>query len=519
MRLLPIALALLSLFGVACRRPGIPASAADSKMATTGTRLIFTVTASPGKLAAKTTGRLMVVVAPDAKQNDLRDRLDDVEAARSGAAFGTDATFGKKGGTTTVDMASRSVRSFPLTMPGALTPGTYRVQAVFTSNPDLRDADAPGNMYSEPETMTLPRDDGLPVSLLLSEQEPDDPLPADSDNARFLKLRSEKLSRFYKRPIYVYAGVVLPTDYEDAPSSPYPMCVRGGGFHTRYTAAKNITPYAGIVQVTLDGDGPFGDSYSTNSAVGGPYGDATVNELLPEIEKRFHCGGSALKRFTTGGSTGGWVSLALQIYYPDTFGGCWSGYPDPLDFHAYQAGDLLLDANAYATDAGTEQVSSRDVLTGTAKWTVREECALENVRGMGGSYVTSGGQWGVWNSVWGKPDRSGRAVPFWDPVSGKINRGAVNTAAKQYDLRRYCADNWKTLAPKLDGKIHLWVGERDDYFLNAGVHKFDDFLQNATPKITARVEYSPLAGHGWEPRSRAAVLDEMLAASRGSSQP
>ncbi|MCC5613391.1 hypothetical protein LC612_43625 [Nostoc sp. CHAB 5834] len=55
------------------------------------------------------------------------------------------------------------------------------------------------------------------------------------------------------------------------------------------------------------------------------------------------------------------------------------------------------------------------------------------------------------------------------------------------------------------------MGERDEYFLNLGVHKFDDFLKSASPKIATRIEYSPVAGHGWEPRSRSAVLDEMIA--------
>lgn len=454
----------------------------------------------------------MVIVAPDRQQNDLRGRLDDVEGARNGAAFGMDATFQTKNGIATVDTSSATVRSFPIDAVSKLAPGAYRIQAAFADNPNLRGVDAPGNLFSKPQTVTFPSD--KPVLLTLTESEPAEKLPAGTDSVKWIKLRSEKLSAFYKRPIFLRAGVVLPTGYTDSPMRPYPLCVRIGGFHTRYTAARRIAPYPGVVQVMLDGDGPFGDSYSVNSAVSGPYGDATVQELLPEIEKRFHCGGAATRRFTTGGSTGGWVSLALQIYYPDTFGGCWSGYPDSLDFRTYQNIDLYADANAYTAPDGSERVSARDVFTGTAKWTVREECALENVRGHNGSYITSGGQWGAWNAVYGSPDKSGRPVPFWDPVSGKIDPDAADKAGKQYDLRRYCAANWKTLAPKLDGKLHIWVGERDEYFLNGGVHKFDDFLKTASPKITARIEYSPIAGHGWEPRSRSAVLDEMVVASR-----
>lgn len=455
-------------------------------------------------------GRLMIVLAPDTGQTDLRDRLTDVEAARDGAAFGTDADALLA----TVNTADKSVATFPLGIAGKLAPGAYRVQAVWATNPDLRGADAPGNRYSAAQTVTLPAT--TPLALSLSETVPPETMPQETAMVRWVKLRSEKLSKFYGRPIFLRAGVVLPANDADG-TEPRLLCVRIGGFHTRYMAARRIPPFPGMVQVMLDGEGPFGDSYSTNSVVAGPFGDATVSELLPFIEKKFRCGGSAKRRFTTGGSTGGWVSLALQVYYPDTFGGCWSGFPDPLDFRAYQKINLYSDKNAYVGAVGKEVSSARDPFTGITKWTVREECALENVSGFGGSYVTSGGQWGAWNTVFGSPEETGkarRAAPFWNPVTGDINRAAITKTAPRYDLARYCAVNWKTLAPKLDGKIHLWVGERDDYFLNDGVHRFDDYLKTATPRVAYRVEYSLVGGHGWQPRPDAQTRAEMVAASK-----
>ena len=455
----------------------------------------------------------MIIVAPDANQTDLRDRLTDVEAARNGAAFGTDVDgFRATQKVVTIKSADKSVTSFPLQVAEKLAPGNYRVQAVWATNPDLRGADAPGNRFSPVQTVTLPAKE--PIALTLSESEPPETLPAESATVKWVKLRSEKLSKFYGRPIFLRAGVVLPDDTASDPAKLRLLCVYIGGFHTRYTTARRIKPYPGMVQVMLDGDGPLGDSYSTDSAVAGPFGDATIKELLPYIEKQFHCGGTASRRFTTGGSTGGWVSLALQVYYPDTFGGCWSGFPDPLDFHAYQKIDLYADKNAYVSADGAEVPSARDVLTGQTKWTVREECALENVSAFGGSYVTSGGQWGAWNAVFGSPEKPGRAAPFWNPVSGAINRAAAEKAGSRYDLTRYCAARWKTLAPKLDGKLHVWVGERDDYFLNGGVHRFDDFLKTATPHIAYRAEYSPIGGHGWQPRPSVQVLEEMVQASK-----
>ncbi|MBC8139519.1 MAG: hypothetical protein H8F28_26875 [Fibrella sp.] len=516
---LALLLMALPFFLSGCAKPDARAASPSAQTAI-GTEPMtpprFVVSVADGKLPPNTTGRLMIVLDPDEDDTgDLRRRLDDVEEARDGAVFGMDATFTRATSTIRMNTAQKTVRSFNFfhDNPGeGFVAGTYRVQAVFTHNPDFRSADAPGNLYSKPRAVTLPSD--KPVALTLSEVEPKESQPAETAALKWVKIRSDLLSKFYKRPIFLRAGVVLPSDYSEAPAKPYLLCVRIGGFHTRYTAARQGRPHPGVVQLYLDGDGPFGDSYSVNSAVSGPYGDATIQELLPEVEKRFHCGGAARRRFTTGGSTGGWVSLALQIYYPDTFVGCWSGYPDSLDFKTYQNIDLYTDANAYTAPDGSERVSARDALTGATRWTVREECALENVRGTNGSYTTSGGQWGAWNAVYGSPDKTGQPVPFWDPVTGKINRDAADKSGMQYDLRRYCAANWKTLAPKLDGKLHIWVGERDEYFLNGGVHRFDDFLKSASPKIATRIEYSLVAGHGWEPRSRSAILDEMIATSK-----
>ncbi|MBC8140234.1 MAG: hypothetical protein H7Y38_02195 [Armatimonadetes bacterium] len=496
-----------------CQPSTAPAPPAENAPAVPNAAPVFAVSApAPVKLPAGQHGRLMVILAPDTGQNDLRDRLTDVESARDGAAFGTDAdAFPAPDARVSLNTADRTVAAFPLGIAKTLAPGTYRVQAVWAVSLDLRGADAPGNSFSAAQTMTLPAT--APISLTLSETVPPETLPQETATVKWVRLRSEKLSAFYGRPIFLRAGVVLPPDGSGG-TAPRLLCVRIGGFHTRYTAARRIKPYPGMVQVMLDGDGPSGDSYSTDSAVAGAFGDATVNELLPVIEKEFRCGGAAKRRFTTGGSTGGWVSLALQVYYPDTFGGCWSGFPDPLDFHAYQKINLYADKNAYVGADGKEVVSARDALTGITKWTVREECALENVSGFGGSYVSSGGQWGAWNTVFGSRDKAGRAVPFWNPVTGEINRVVVEKTAPRYDLARYCAANWKTLAPKLNGKIHLWVGERDEYFLQDGVHRFNDFLKGATPRIKYRAEYSPVAGHGWQPRTSGQVLAEMVAASK-----
>ena len=103
-----------------------------------------------------------------------------------------------------------------------------------------------------------------------------------------------------------------------------------------------------MILVTFQHPTPFfDDSYAVNSANNGPYGDAIMQELIPEIEKRFRIIQKSYARVLTGGSTGGWESLALQVFHPDFFGGTWTFFPDPIDFRRYQLVDIYSDSNAF----------------------------------------------------------------------------------------------------------------------------------------------------------------------------
>jgi hypothetical protein len=236
-----------------------------------------------------------------------------------------------------------------------------------------------------------------------------------------------------------------------------------------------------------------------------------VEELIPQIEAAFRAVGQPRARFLSGTSTGGWVCLGLQVFYPDFFNGAWSSCPDPLDFRALQLVNIYADDNAYVNQYGNERPSERD-LNGDVKLTMRREVGVENLLGRGHSYTTSGGQWGAWSAVFGPRGIDGRPVPLWDPQSGKINH-AVAQAWKKYDLRLVLEANWKTLGPKLRGKLHIAAGEADDYFLNNAVHLLDTFLAQADPPFVGKIVYGPGQGHGWMDLSLRQMLDEMQAAA------
>lgn len=262
-----------------------------------------------------------------------------------------------------------------------------------------------------------------------------------------------------------------------------------------------------MVLLHLDGAGPYGDPYQVNSDNHGPFGDAITQELIPLVESRFHCIGKGEARVLDGGSTGGWAALALQIFYPDFFNGVWASCPDSVDFRDTELINIYEHTNAFLNPHGFERPAARN-LAGDVSFTVRHEIGLENVLGPGDSWTMSGGQWGAWNATYSAKGSDGRPQPLWDPRTGRIDP-RVAEQWKRYDLRLHLETNWKMLGPKLRGKLHISVGESDDFFLNNAVHRFDAFLSKAEPQYEGSIDYGPGQGHCWSPLSRAELLRQM----------
>jgi len=412
--------------------------------------------------------------------------------------------------------------TFPIASLDALPSGDYYVQALFDSNVDLGSVNAPGNRYSDVQRVYVDPRAASTIKLSLTKTISAEQLPQDDQYVKYVRIQSNLLTQFHKRPIYLRAGVILPKDY-GAANRRWPLRVHIGGYDTPFTAVRGLmapnsefrrmwfaddTPR--FIFLQLDGDGPYGDSYQVNSDNSGPYGDAITRELIPYVEKSFQALGEPYARVLDGGSTGGWVSLALKIFYPDFFNAVWSSCPDGVDFRGFQLINIYNDPNAYFDKSGVERPSKRDI-NGRVEFTIRHECQMENVIGAGDSWTMSGQQWGAWNATYGPRGTDGRPVPLWDPKTGVINKTVVDHW-KKYDLRMILEENWKTLGPKLRGKIHISVGEADDYYLNNAVHLLDDFLQRANPPAGARITYGPGRGHCWSSVSEAQMMTEMAVA-------
>ncbi|KAB2673286.1 MAG: esterase family protein [Verrucomicrobia bacterium] len=489
--------------------------------------LAFAVAAPPGRSWPAWPTRLLVAVAPGSSDGEPWAAIEKVGPGEI-TVLGIDVPASGKPGPVVLDHAAAIS---PWNSLGELPPGKYRAQALLMTNRDLWRPDAPGNWIGEPRGFTVDRRRAGTLRLPLDGMLPAEVLPPESDLVRFRKIRSEKLSAFWGREMFVRVGIVLPRGFDAEAERRYPLVVHVGGYGARFDRVAQWaregnafrrdwmaydTPR--MVLVALDGAGPLGDPYQVDSENHGPWGAALVEEILPALEREFRGMGRPWARFTMGGSTGGWVSFALQVLYPDRFGGCWSGYPDPVDFRDFQRVNLHADANAFVESDGRERASAR-LPDGRTQFTMRHEVRHENVLGLGDSYTRGGGQWGAWNATFGPRAADGTPAAVWDPRTGRIDPAVVR-AWSRYDLVPLLAAHWATLGPKLRGKIHVWVGEDDAYFLNHAVHRLDVFLREAQPPADARILFGPGRGHGWEPVGWAGRLKEMQAVvDRGAVDP
>jgi hypothetical protein len=345
-------------------------------------------------------------------------------------------------------------------------------------------------------------------------------VPRDSTLIKYFKIRSARLSAFHGRPIDLRAGVILPRDFDRQTEARYPVRVHIGGYGARFTdvglmmapgsefhrvwMADDTPP---MILVHLDGAGPLGDPYQVDSANHGPFGAAVTTELIPAIEAKYRGIAQGYARVLDGGSTGGWVALALQIFYPLYFNGAWAFCPDSVDFRSFELVNIYDDKNSYVNPHGFERPAARD-LSGDVRYTMRHECQIENVLGLGDSWTRSGAQWGAWNATYGPRGEDGRPVPLWNSTTGAIDH-QVAEHWKAYDLRRVLESSWTELGPKLKGKLHIWVGEADDYFLNNAVHRLDEFLTHARPAFEGSISYGPGQGHCWSGISEGALVTQM----------
>lgn len=345
------------------------------------------------------------------------------------------------------------------------------------------------------------------------------PLPKVVEH-QFVKtviLKSKLLSNFFGKPRYLKASVLLPSEYFKNQDKSYPICYRVPGINGRYDAVNQLVEdkqfsdwwFSGnapqIIYVFLDSQGPFGDMYQVDSENNGPCGKALTEELIPEIENQVRYNKNSEMRFLTGYSTGGWVSLALQIFYPDFFYGTWSYSPDPVDFEHFGLINIYKDESVFYNQYGCEQPGKRTIY-GEPTRSMKDWIAGDNLISWTNNYLASGGQFGCYNAVFSPKGEGGLPALMFDPFTGKIDR-SIAVQWEKYDLKKVLEKNWSELGPKLQGKIWIWTGDMDGYYSNVATRFLKEFFDKTdNPKSDAEVLFTSMAGHCQEWDDKALLL-------------
>jgi hypothetical protein len=504
----------------------------------------------PAERSAKALdGRLLFLLSNDPSE-EPRMQIDDTP--KSQMVFGVTVDGWKPGQSVTV---GDSAAGYPVRKLSQVPPGDYTVQAVLDVYETFHRADgktiklspdrgegkhwnlAPGNLYSKPVKVHV-GPGGSPIAVSLTEVIPPIVPEPDTKYVRHIKVQSELLTKFWGRPVFLSAVVLVPEGFDEHPNARFPLMIFHDHFVTGFSDFRTTPPdpnlkpdyserfhlagynriqqeegykeyqkwispgFPRVLIMKIQHANPYyDDSYAVNSANLGPYGDAIETELIPAVEKQFRAIGQGWARFMYGGSTGGWESLAVQIFYPDHYNGAFVACPDPVDFHAYMSRDLYKDDNMFyiqGANKRVEQPAMRNYL-GQTLISVRDNAAYEAALGDTGR---SGDQLDIWQAVYGPEGKDGYPAQIFDKETGVIDHKVAEYWREHYDLDAILQKNWETLGPKLQGKIHLYVGDADTYFLNDAVYLMEDFLKTTgTPgkgvPYEGEVKYGPRAEHCW----------------------
>jgi hypothetical protein len=504
----------------------------------------FSVTFPKEVSAQPLDGRLLLCLSTDTS-DEPRNQIDDT--MRSQIVFGLTVDEWQPDKPAVVD---KTAWGYPIRSLKDIPPGEYYVQAVLNKYETFHRSDGktvklhpdqgegqhwnitPGNLISKPMKVTVKP--SSTISIALTEVIPPIVTPADTKYVRHIRIQSEALTKFWGRPMFISAIVLVPEGFDEHPDAHFPLMIFHDHFVSDFDDFRTTPPdpnlkpeyserfhLAGYNQIQQQEAYKFyqkwispgfprvlivkiqhanlfyDDSYAVNSANVGPYGDAIENELIPAVEKKFRSIGQGWARFTYGGSTGGWEALAVQVFYPEHYNGAFASCPDPVDFHAYTDIDIYNDNNFYYLEGAHKreaQSAMRDYLGHT--FITNEE--INDYELALGDHGRSGEQYDIWQAVFGPVGANGYPAPIYDKVTGEIDHKVAEYWREHYDLEAILERNWAKLGPDLAGKIHIYVGSDDTYFLNNAVYLMEDFLKSTkNPPYGGEVAYGPRAEHCW----------------------
>ena len=491
-------------------------------------------------------GRLLLLFS---NNNESEPRFQVSDALNTQVVFGKNVDHWVKG---TIETIAEEAYGFPKERLSELPAGDYYVQVLLHKYETFHLKNgktvklpmdrgegqhwnlAPGNIYSTPIKIHYDPKNTSVVELKIDQIIPPIQAPADSKYIKHIKIQSKLLTEFWGRPMYLGAHILLPEGFDTHPNVKYPLAIFHGHFPADFSGFRTIPPdpnlkpdtvarfnitgynriqqeeayqfykqwtgpnFPRVLAIEIQHATPYyDDSYAVNSANMGPYGDAITYELIPEIEKQFRGIGEGWARFTYGGSTGGWEALAVQVFYPKEYNGAYAACPDPVDFNHYTTINIYEDENAYYAKSDFKALARpalRNYLghvSSTIKETNQRELAL-------GTNARSGDQYDIWEAVFSPMGEDGYPKRIFDKHTGTIDKSVAAYWKENYDLTHIIKRDWPKIGEQLKGKIHLYVGDMDNFYLNNAVYTAEDMLkQLQNPSCNCEVDYGDRAEHCW----------------------
>jgi hypothetical protein len=521
--------------------------AAPMRAGSERTQMRFAVSFGPAVGKDAVDGRVLVMISSLA-EGEPRFQISDGPDTQ--LVFGIDVNGLKPGEDAYID---GGVLGYPLESIADIPAGTYTVQALLHKYETFHRGDgktvtmpmdrgegqqwnrAPGNLFGTPRRIAIDPAKAEVVRLALDKVIPPIPPPKDTKYIRHETIQSRKLTKFWGRPMHLGANVLLPEGWDEHPNARYPLVIFHGHYPHTFAGFREEPPdpnleadfnerfkwkgynrtqqeyahrfyrewtgakFPRLIIIEIRHANPFyDDSYAVNSQNLGPYGDAINEELIPFIEQKYRAVGQPWARFMYGGSTGGWEAMGAQVLYPDFYNGAYVACPDPIDFRAFTVVNIYEDTNAYSLDSRwkkTPRPGHRNYL-GHVSATLEEMNRRELVLG---TKTRSGQQWDIWEAVYSPVGVDGYPKRIWDKRTGEIDKAVAAHWREHYDLSYILRRDWdKGLGKKLEGKLHLYVGDMDNYYLNNAVYLAEEFLEKTTaPYYGGEVDYGDRAEHCW----------------------
>jgi hypothetical protein len=498
------------------------------------------------------TGRVFVIFARDGSREP---RLQAGGYRATAPFYGADVHNWGRG---TAAVIGPDTLGYPHSSLRDLPAGEYTVQAVLNVYTKVTRADghtlwvhwdqwegqqwnrSPGNLVSEPVKVRWDPKSPRPLQLTLTRVLPPVEVPADTRWVKRIKMKSPSLSKWWGHDTYIGATVLLPRTFHDEPTRRYPAIHIQGHFglgapfgfteqpgsesaaereaRLRRTARElgwqfgqswMAADMPQFVAVTWQHPTPYyDDSYAVNSANHGPYQDALLTELVPRLEQEFRLIAEPNAQFLTGGSTGGWECLVLQIQRPDFFGGGWCLYPDPVDFRRNQLIDNYADTSAFVPNGDVAPVPERFMTQseeGQPLVSVRHMSQLEAVLG---TRARSGQQFDAFDASYGPAGKDGYPRRLWDRRTGTIDQEVAAHWRDHFDLTLYLKKHWARIGAQLAGKVHVYTGDMDNHYLQLAVYLMEEEAAKLSgPSANFTFECGrPKKPHGWQPFTNAELV-------------